>query len=89
MTARHPLAGATDACAKCPFRASSPLCYDADAHEALENGETPACHARVGLQMIFAHAPMDPEPGTECGGYQKWLDSKSGFRTPAKTDAAP
>lgn len=70
------------ACPNCPFRVGSPLKYDADAAECLDNGETPACHSKVGLDAIFHHAPMDPPAGKVCLGYEAWVREEPGFARP-------
>jgi hypothetical protein len=70
-------------CAQCPFKLGSSYRYDADAMEALNDDNTPACHLQVGLDSIFAHAPLNPPTGSECAGYTAWLDGRSGFAAAA------
>jgi hypothetical protein len=70
------------ACKECPFRSTSAYFYDADAKEALDKDDEPACHMLVGHHSIFMHAPMLPEQGTECTGYHHWLNAAPGFREP-------
>lgn len=71
-------------CNECPFKVDSEYGYDIDAHEAFHGGEnTPACHKQVGLDHVFANAPMDPPAGTECRGYLAWLKDRPGFREPS------
>lgn len=70
------------ACKQCPFREDSTYGYDADAAAALEDGDTPACHMKVGTQAIFLRAPMDPVEGTECVGHDLWLDGTPGYAAP-------
>lgn len=69
------------ACKYCPFRDSAEAyCYDADALEALDDGEEPACHAVVGVSAIFAHAPMDPVH--PCDGYRRFHGGEPGYKKP-------
>lgn len=69
-------------CKQCPFRKGSDYAYDNDAHAALDDGDTPACHLHVGLDSIFAYGPMDPPAGTECAGHALWLIDTPGYSTP-------
>lgn len=74
-------------CKNCPFLSSpNAFCYDADAMEALEEGEIPACHAEVGTESIFAHAPF--EPANPCVGHQRWMEGDLGFKKPKLAPAA-
>ena len=76
-------------CSECPFRISSAFSYDEDAFLAFEDGQNaPSCHKKVGLNAIFLNAPLDPEPGTECHGYEAWLQKQPGFQTPTLTTKA-
>lgn len=68
-------------CGPCPFRDSpSAYAYDADAMEALEDGNVPACHSIVGADAIFHDAPFDPKH--PCVGHQKWAAGEDGFKKP-------
>ena len=67
-------------CAKCPFRADSPLSYDADAITALEDGNEPACHSIVGRDVIFED--WNPDESKRCLGYELWLNDTPGFGKP-------
>lgn len=73
----------TAACKSCPFRAGSAMAYDADAMEALDDGDEPACHSKVGVGSIFAHAPLSPAEGTRCAGHDLWAAGAPGFCKPA------
>ncbi len=69
------------ACAECPFRVGSQVCYDADALEALEDGAEPSCHMVVGMDSIFfAEPPTDKQ---RCTGHDRWIDGAEGFREPS------
>jgi len=70
----------TRPCRQCPFRRLSGYTYDADAHEALNDGCTPACHMVVGADQIFAHEPLSPP--AECRGHTAWLNGEPGYRKP-------
>lgn len=67
-------------CDECPFKYNSPLQYDDDAREVLEqDGLSPSCHKIVGMDSIFADlATRD----TECIGYLKFKNGDEGFRSP-------
>lgn len=58
------------------------MTYDEDALEALDDGEEPACHAIVGVNAIFQHAPLEPDPSVACTGYHAWLNGVRGFKRP-------
>lgn len=77
------------ACKQCPFRENSTHGYDADASAALEDGNTPACHMKVGTQSIFVHAPMDPPERHVCVGHDLWLDGQPGYAVPKGTEGTP
>ena len=69
------------ACAQCPFRVGSGVCYDADALEALADGAEPSCHMVVGMNSIFhAEPPTDKQ---RCTGHDLWIDGAAGFREPS------
>lgn len=70
-------------CKHCPFRADSQMGYDEDAMECLDAGEEPACHAVVGPDRVFAHAPLSRPRGTECKGHDLWVAGAPGYRMPA------
>lgn len=72
-------------CLNCPFKASSPLGYDADAMECLEAGEEPACHSKVGKDAVFAHVPF--EPPHPCIGFLRWAEGVDGFNRPHLSEA--
>lgn len=71
------------ACKSCPFREGSAMAYDADAMECLDDGNEPACHSKVGVGAIFAHAPLSPVDGTRCAGHDLWEAGTPGFAKPA------
>lgn len=55
------------------------MAYDADAHEALEEGLTPRCHEVVGVDAIFAGDVTDENI---CVGHEHWAEEKPGYVTP-------
>ena len=65
------------ACKNCPFREGSPLGYDSDAMEALEDGIEPSCHSLVGVDRI-----MREIPGTRCEGYEAFCRGEPGYQSP-------
>lgn len=75
-------------CTNCPF-IDSPKAYgyDSDAMEALDDGEVPACHGKVGADLIFAESPMLPQ--SPCVGYERWQRGDRGFRKPQLCQGAP
>lgn len=70
------------ACKDCPFRDGSPVCYDADALEALNDGMTPSCHVVVGDDSIFRFDfPTDQQ---RCAGHDLWVEGRAGFVLPSR-----
>jgi hypothetical protein len=67
-------------CAQCPFRADSPLSYDADAIAALDDGYEPSCHSVVGLGVVFED--WNPDDAKRCVGYEHWANGDDGFMKP-------
>ena len=68
-----------DACASCPFREGSPLGYDVDGIDALDDGCEPSCHEIVGFDRVFAHGIVSPAP---CRGFAAYLREAPGFARP-------
>lgn len=73
------------ACKNCPFRSGSPMGYDGDAMEALEEGYEPSCHGVVGADSIFA---LDWPIESLCAGFKAWENDEPGFCKPAPIRAA-
>lgn len=73
------------ACKNCPFRIGSPMGYDPDAMEALDEGYEPSCHATAGVDLIFA---LDWPTESLCAGYRAWTNDEPGFRKPTAVRAA-
>ncbi len=69
-----------EACPGCPFKEDAKLGYDADAMEALDADYEPSCHAKVGVDNVFAE--MLPSDETICIGYEMWLANKPGYAKP-------
>lgn len=72
-------------CRHCPFRADSPLGYDADALEALKTGQEPSCHVVVGMESIFNRVP---DQITRCVGHDAWAAGVPGFVEPHLAQAS-
>jgi hypothetical protein len=68
------------ACPSCPFRKGSPLGYDDDAIEALDDGHIPSCHAVVGKDCVFQNDM--PSEEHRCAGHDAWDEGRPGFCRP-------
>lgn len=68
-------------CIECPFKAVSPIVYDSDALEALDEGYEPSCHAVVGFGAIFEDSC--PDGSKACVGHALWLAGAFGYTHPA------
>jgi hypothetical protein len=68
------------ACVNCPFRASSPLWFDADGLEALDEGREPGCHVIVGNNLQFNN-PLTTADEV-CIGYLRWVANRPGYNRP-------
>lgn len=67
-------------CKPCPFRIGSGTQYDADAIEALDDGNEPSCHCKVGNDAIFrAVIPTDAQA---CHGFREWQNGTAGYAKP-------
>lgn len=69
----------TTPCKNCPFKVGSPMGYDADAMETLDDGYEPRCHSLVGADNIFS----EDWPTTQrCVGHDLWESGATGFTRP-------
>ncbi|UUZ75439.1 hypothetical protein LP414_27370 [Polaromonas sp. P1(28)-13] len=82
VTAVKPPHGSV-ACKACPFRDLSGTTYDADAMEALDEGNEPSCHRKVGHSSIFYE--VFPKDDIACFGYREWMNETPGFSKPKQT----
>ena len=73
-------------CGKCPFKITSPLCYDTDALMALEDGREPSCHVIAGFEHIFEDC--NPSESKRCIGYEMWLTKSNGFKKPGLSSSS-